>query len=83
MLQIASQNELLETHMVRLTSIVSKYNDLFRTGLSAGPRAKLPSHKTELFPGVKPVTVKLRNYSKEQRLFLKDFVEKLVHHGMT
>lgn len=48
MLQMASQNRLLEAHMVRLISIVSKYLDIFRTGLSVGPPTPTSSRTSEV-----------------------------------
>ena len=44
--------------------------------------AELLKFKIDLLFDDKTVRVKLTSYSKEQRLFLKDFVEKIVHHGM-
>jgi len=55
---------------------------VFRTSLSAGPPARIRPLKIELTPQAEPVKVRLRNYSREQREFLSDFVEKLVRSGM-
>ena len=56
--------------------------DTFRTSFSAGPPAKLPPLKIELTPDAKPVKVRLRKYSQEQKEFMRELVNDLVAHGM-
>lgn len=56
---------------------------IFRTSFSSGPLAHLPPLKIELTPDAKPVKVRLRNYSQEQRDFLDQFVKDFVRHGLT
>ena len=56
--------------------------DVFRTSFSSGPPAKVRSLRIELTSDARPVEVRLRNYSEEQREFLSDMVAKLVRNEM-
>ena len=56
--------------------------DIFRTSFSAGPPAKLPPLEIELTSDAKPVKVLLRNYSQEQKEFMRDFASDLVSNGL-
>lgn len=65
-----------------LAKLLSDHVDIFRTSFSSGPPARLPPLRIELTPDAKPVKVRLRNYSQDQRDFLAKFVKDLVHHGL-
>ena len=65
-----------------LNQIVDDHKNIFRIGFSSGPPARFPPLKVDLTSDAKPVKVRLRNYSQEQREFLSGFVKKLIDHGM-
>lgn len=83
MINISRANGLSENHAKELSTIVNEHLNIVRTSLSAGPPADFPPLKIELTPDAKPVHVRLRKYSKEQREFLDKFVDSLVKYGMT
>ena len=78
----AMNSGLADVYQSNLKGVLRDHMDIFRTSFSSGPGAKLPPLKIELLPEAKPVKVKIRKYSQEQQKFLKDFVEKLVAHGL-
>lgn len=78
----ANQNGLPAVYESNLKGILRDHMVIFRTSFSAGPPAKLPPLKIELTPEAKPVKVRLRKYSQEQKIFMHDFVNDLVAHGM-
>lgn len=82
MLSRASEEGLQGELLTRLKTLVLKNTDVFRVGFSSGPPAQFKPMKIELVPNAKPVRVRLRNYTQEQRLFLSETVKKLVDCGM-
>jgi hypothetical protein len=56
--------------------------DIFRVAFSSGPAAKLRPLDIKLTTDARPVRVKIRNYSQEQREFLSKWVTGLVRCGM-
>lgn len=81
-LKSAENNSLSEKQLKDLKTIVSGRIDIFRCSFSSGPPAKLPPLKIELTADAKPVKVRLRKYSADQRKFLATFIKSLVSHGM-
>ncbi len=67
----AKANGLPAEYHSGLEEQVMSHFDIFRTGLSSGEPAALPPLKIQLALGARPVKVQLRNYSQEQRKFLK------------
>lgn len=82
MIERSKSNGLPDQYHDRLEKMVYSHLDVFRTGLSSGPAAKLPPLQIALTPDAKPVKVRLRNYSQEQREFLRTFVATLLEKGM-
>ena len=80
--QTAKDNGLADVFESNLKGILRDHMDIFRTSFSAGPAAKLPPLKIDLTPDAKPVKVRLRKYSQEQKEFMRDFVNDLVANGM-
>ena len=65
-----------------IRSLVNNNLSIFCAAFSAGPPAGIKPFKMDLAPHGRPVRVKLRNYSQEQRQFLKKFVADLLLCGM-
>lgn len=82
MVESAKKNGLSDERHNELKKTVLDHMDIFRCSFSAGPPAKLPPLKIDLTADAKPVKVRLRNYSADQRRFLGVFVKSLVSHGM-
>jgi len=82
MLKQAEDNGLKGKHLHRLQKMVMDNVDIFRVGLSSGPAADITPLKIDLTADAKPIRVKLRNYSRDQRDFLNDFVGNLERKGM-
>lgn len=66
----------------QLKNLVHSFKGIFFIGLSGGPPAKLKPLEIELAPDAKPIKVKLRKYSQEQKCFLSNFVSELMEKGM-
>lgn len=82
MLQLAVTNGFPTEKLPQLQELVLDHADLFRTSFSSGPPADIPPLKVDLVPDARPVRVRLRNYSQEQREFLSNMVNKLVENGL-
>lgn len=82
MVQDAKKNGLPGHREAELRRIIFDRKDIFRVSFSSGPPAKVEPLKIDLVSDARPVRVKLRNYSQDQRNFLSNFVEKLVNAGM-
>lgn len=78
----ATANGLSPKHRSALRDMLHNHMDVFRTSFSSGPPAKLRPLSIELESDARPVRVRLRNYSKDQREFLSKFVSDLLRHGM-
>ena len=76
------KNGLPDSEALHPDALIDSFADIFRISLSSRPPAKLRPLKIELLPGAKPVRVRLRNYTQEQREFLSDFVSRLQDAGM-
>lgn len=84
-------DEMIETPIVNglpaaargtLIQIVQENLNISRTTLSSRPSAKVAPLKISLTPDARPVCVRLRKYSQEQRQFLDNFVTDLIQAGM-
>ena len=82
MLQQAAEHGLPTNDAARARELVGNYRNIFRVGLSGGAPAAISPLKIELTPDAKPARVKLRNYSREQREFLTEFVDSLEKKGL-
>lgn len=82
MVHVAVEDGFLNDHLTDSKKIVSDHMEIFRTSLSHVSAADVPTIKVDLFPDAKPVKVRLRNYSQDQREFLFHFFQKLVSCGM-
>lgn len=82
MKKTADENGLPKEIRQPLSEILDEHLDVFRTAFSAGPPARLRPLKIDLTPDAVPVKVRLRNYSQDQRDFLKKFVSNLVYNDM-
>ena len=80
--QTIRNNGILAEDATAIDEVIEEHIDLFRTSFSSGPPAKVRPLRIELTPDARPVKVRLRNYSEEQREFLSDMVAKLVRNGM-
>lgn len=78
----ASDNGLPPEHNKMLEEVVGTNIENFRTSFSEGPPARIKPLRIELTPHARQVKVRLRNYSQEQRDFLKDFVVKPICSGI-
>ena len=75
-------NGLSKHKQEELRSLINNNLSILCTTLSAGPLADSKPLKIDLTPDCRPVRVKLRNYSQEQREFLKKFVADLLSCSM-
>lgn len=82
MLHKAKENGLSTDHSEKMRYLVQSHKNIFRTAFSSGPPADLRPLRIDLTPEARPVKVRLRNYSKEQRNFLDDQMSKLIRAGM-
>lgn len=82
MLKTASKNGFPDERLSELQKIVYDHIDILRIALSSDPPAKVEPLKVEMTSDANFVRVRLRNYSKEQRGFLKKFVSKLFKAGI-
>ena len=73
----AVERGLDEVGAARLASLVEKYKSIFRLRLGKSPPADVPPMKVRLEPNSKPIRVKPRRYSPEQRKFLNNYVDAL------
>ena len=78
----AKRKGLTDEQSNTLDGIIDSHTNVFRTSFSSGPAAKFPPLKIDITADAKPVKVRLRNYSQDQREFLKELVDKLVRTGM-
>ena len=77
LIQLAIGKGFPTEHMPRLKQLVSTH-DVWRLDLGDDPPAKVPPLKLKLKPNVQPYRCKPRNYSHDQRAFLKRFCKKLL-----
>lgn len=82
MVQVATDSGFPNDNLPELKEIVTDHTDIFRTSFSSGPPANIEPLKIDLVPDAKPVRVRLRNYSQDQREFFSATVSKLVDCGM-
>lgn len=82
MIQVAIENGFPIAHRTDLEKLFFDHTGIFRASSSSGPRAELISLKVDLVFDVRPVRVRLRKYSPEQRQLLSDMVNKLVDKGL-
>lgn len=82
MIQRSYENGLDSALHNDMKDLVYLFKDVFLIGLSSGPPATLKPLEIELVPDAKPVKVKLRKYSQEQKTFLSEFVSELISKGM-
>ena len=75
-------NGLSKQKQEELRSLIKNNLSIFCTTFTAGPPVDIKTLKIDLNPDCRPVRVKLRNYSQEQREFLKKFVADLLSCGM-
>lgn len=81
MIERARGNGLDDKQTQQLSDVVNEFKDIFRTSFSRGPPANVEPLKIELTPDAKPVRVRLRNYSLDQREFLQKFMKVLIDTG--
>ena len=81
-LRTCVDNQLSSEDIMEMRTILLKHKDIFRIRLGGGPPAKLPPMKINLAPEAKPIRVRLRNYSQQQKEFLANFVGKLMKYGI-
>lgn len=82
MLSDSNKAVLIEADSKQLDKIVKEHIEYFLVSVSHGSAAKIIPFRINLTPEALPVRVKLRNYSQEQKEFLKKFLNDLVHHDM-
>ena len=74
----AQGNGLSEAGVERLSELLRKYRKIFRLRLGASEPAQVEPMKIQLKEGLKPVRVKARRYSADERAWLENYVDKLV-----
>ena len=74
--------EMSSEQLEELSDIIMSNKDVFRLRMCGGAPAKIPPLQVQLTSDAKPVRIKLRNYSPEQKEFLKSFVDDLVSNNM-
>lgn len=82
MMDTASKNGLSEIETEELSKIVNEHKNIFRVSFSSGPPANVEPLRIELVNDAKPVRVRLRNYTQEQREFLADLTKRLIDSNM-
>lgn len=82
MVMKATDNGLPDEYRDQLTDIVDSSVDMFPTFFSSGPTVDLPPLHIELKPDARPVKVRPRNYSLEQKDFMDNFGSALVRHEL-
>lgn len=66
----------------KIQKLLSRNIDIFCSSLSSGLSVNLFPLKRELRANARLLKVKLRHYSKFQKIFLPGFVDQLVQHGL-
>ena len=74
----AQGNGLNEAGVERLRELLQKYGKIFRLRLGASEQAQVAPRNIQLQEGLKPVRVKARRYSTDERDWLEKYVDKLV-----
>lgn len=82
MLKVVRDKGLPPVTWNRLKKILYEHIDVFRVGLSHGPSAQIPTLKIELSKDSSPIRVKLRNYTRDQRLLLYGMTTRLFKASM-
>jgi hypothetical protein len=82
MLLTARKNGLPEEWSRKLSRLVRKYADVWRSNLGPDPPAKVTPFVTRLLPNARPYRCKSRRYSPEDSQFLKEFTDDLVKNGL-
>ena len=82
MLLAARKNGLPEEWSRKLSRLVRKYADVWRSNLGPDPPAKVTPFVTRLLPNARPYRCKSRRYSPEDSQFLKEFTDDLVKNGL-
>ena len=78
----AMENGLSKDGAKQLEKLIKvDFKDIFRIRLGSSEPAKVRPTEMKLKPGSRPVRVKARRYSPDQREFLKKYVDKLVEMG--
>lgn len=81
MIQQASDNGLTEVETKVLSDLIYEFKNIFYTSFSGGHLAKIDPLRIELTQDVKPVRVRLRNYTQDQRTFLSKLINVLLKVG--
>ena len=77
----ASDNGLSQKGAETLRSIMEDFDDVLRIRLGNEPPAKVEPMQVEVIPSARPIIAKNRRYSKDQRLFISNFVQRLQQYG--
>lgn len=78
----AAYNGVSDDNLDELRQIFTTHTDVFRTWYLAGPPAMFVPLKIDLVANAKPVYVRSRNYSQDQREFLATFKSLVEATGM-
>ena len=82
LIKTAQLNGLPYQWVKRLSRLVRKYKDVWRTSLGPDPPAKVTPFVTRLFPNAKPYKCKGRRYNSEDSVSLQQFIDELVKNGL-
>jgi hypothetical protein len=78
----AAKNGLPDEWKNKLSKLVLKYKDVWRTSLGPDPPATVTPFVTRLKPNATPYRCKGRRYNTDDSNFLKDFIEELLRNGL-
>ena len=66
----------------RLSRLVLKYKDVWRTSLGPDPLAKVKPFVMRLVPNTRPYRCKSRRYKPDDSSFLRQFIDDLIQNDM-
>ncbi|KAF0726062.1 hypothetical protein Ae201684_015612 [Aphanomyces euteiches] len=81
-LEVAWQNGMDPVAHAKLTSLLTKFEDVFRIEIGRDPPVKVPPMVVKLKPGATPVKCGARRYSLNHREFMKTHMEELCEAGL-
>jgi hypothetical protein len=77
----ARVNGLSESNFITLNTLVLEFRDIWRIDMGNDPPAKVRAMVTNIEPGSAPVRVRVRRYTAQQAVFLRDYTDRLVALG--
>ena len=78
LIKSAQDNGLPNEWVTKLSKLVQKYRDVWRTSLGPDPPAAVTPFVTRLVRNARPYRCKGRRYNPEESAFLKQFIDDLL-----